>query len=242
MSVGIKFYYTNNNDHIRKLDMVKTYNKYDLKNKNILNSNWNSNYNDSYKFKIYKGYRVKFYNIDDATGSFFTIRAGHYFSDIIKSVTDLGSYKNFKSIIIEKVDGPVIIYKDSNYSNPIHFKEGGYNTAYLEYIGLLTSTNNNFYSCKIIPGYKLIIYTGTNYSGSSQIISNNHEPEQSESIAAYTIYYVFNNTFRYNIKSIKIEKIPESFTTENFTQNSNNNMIYYILFVLFIYYIMTRKK
>ena len=101
-------------------------------------------------------------------------------------------------------------------------------------MGLINNNQNNFYSCDVIPGYRLIVYDDKNLAGNSQTISNE----------AYTgnKYIIFNSNLRYNIKSIKIEKIPESFTTENFTQNSNNNMIYYILFVLFIYYIMTRKK
>ena len=239
MSVGIKFYYQVTNPNEAKIIYLSTgkYKKDNLKDKNILKNNGDSDYNpNTYMYKIYRGYQIIFYKDGDTNGNSKTITVNHYKNnDEYGSLSSLGSgYQNFKSIEIKRLDGPVIIYNNSNKGNPKHITGGTYNKSDLVDIGLINNNQNNFYSCDVIPGYRLIVYDDKNLAGNSQTISNEASTGNK--------YIIFNSNLRYNIKSIKIEKIPESFTTENFTQNSNNNMIYYILFALFIYYIMTRKK
>jgi len=132
----------------------------------------------------------------------------------------------------------VRIYTSTNL-NSNNYKDlipGRYNFNDLKNKGLITNTSNNIIGYSIPNKSKLIlkVYKGQQLNGKHQKITKGKNK--------------FNNNYIKKINSIIVKKITENFTQkstiksiEQFTQKSNN-MIYYILFALFVYYIYFRRK
>lgn len=235
-NIGIKFHYENNSKTINLSE--GEYNLAKLRNINLLKSNNTPNYDNTYKYTVFRGFKVQ---IKYQNNSKYII-VKYNKTNITGFVKDL--YENISYIKITRLPAPVILYK--NNGQAVYLKEGQYKKSNLKSKGLISNNNSHITKYRLAQGYRLKVYQNSSYNiavptAPSQTITNITSSED-------TIFY-FQNNLKNNIRSIKIEKIIEGFTNKSNrytsntnTKNSNNNMIYYILFALFIYYIYFRRK